>query len=107
MDITPEFIEQARKHGFKNLDIQKLIQLKTRRRSLVSANTESHMKHMIRAVAALVFCALVFSQVAHAAEEFKGNWTIRPAEAAGQVEFGLMHRMHGGRSQPRVQLAGR
>jgi bla regulator protein blaR1 len=27
-DITPEFIERARSHGFKNLDLDKLIQLK-------------------------------------------------------------------------------
>ena len=28
MDITPEFIKQAESHGFKNLSIEKLIQLK-------------------------------------------------------------------------------
>ena len=28
MDITPEFVKQARAHGFKNLSIDKLIQLK-------------------------------------------------------------------------------
>jgi hypothetical protein len=28
MDITPEFIAKAQKHGFKNLSIDKLIQLK-------------------------------------------------------------------------------
>jgi hypothetical protein len=26
--ITPEFIEQTRKHGFQNLDLEKLIELK-------------------------------------------------------------------------------
>jgi hypothetical protein len=28
MGITPQFIEQARSHGFKNLDLDKLIALK-------------------------------------------------------------------------------
>jgi hypothetical protein len=28
MGITPEFIQQASSHGFKNLDFNKLIQLK-------------------------------------------------------------------------------
>jgi hypothetical protein len=27
-DVTPEFVEKARKHGFKDLSLQKLIQLK-------------------------------------------------------------------------------
>ena len=27
-DLTPEFIERARKHGFQNLDLNKLIQLR-------------------------------------------------------------------------------
>ena len=26
--VTPEFIEQARKHGFQNLTLEKLIELK-------------------------------------------------------------------------------
>jgi hypothetical protein len=28
MGITPEFIEKARSHGFKDLDLDKLIELK-------------------------------------------------------------------------------
>ena len=32
------------------------------------------------------------------AEEFKGTWTIRPAEDTGRVYFGLQHHMHGGTS---------
>jgi hypothetical protein len=27
-DVSPEFIEQARRHGFKDLTLQKLIQLR-------------------------------------------------------------------------------
>ena len=28
MDVTPQFIEKARAHGFKDLNIEKLVQLK-------------------------------------------------------------------------------
>lgn len=33
------------------------------------------------------------------AAEFKGNWTMRPAEAAGKVYFGLSYHRDGGHSQ--------
>src|SRR5690349_21974167 len=46
----------------------------------------------------LLVWGLVAATVAQA-EEFKGTWTIRPAEEAGKVYFGLAHRMHGGSSQ--------
>src|SRR5881392_412303 len=50
----------------------------------------------------LSFPALVLSLLAlagpAAAEDFKGTWTIRPADDAGQVYFGLQHHMHGGTS---------
>ena len=36
--------------------------------------------------------------LAHAAEDFKGNWTIMPSSEAGKVHFGLMHRHDGGNS---------
>jgi len=46
---------------------------------------------------ALALILLALAGVAHA-EEFKGTWTIRPSEDAGQVYFGLAHHMHGGTS---------
>jgi hypothetical protein len=42
--------------------------------------------------------ALVYATVAKA-DDFKGTWTIRPAEEAGKIYFGLAHRRHGGNSQ--------
>jgi hypothetical protein len=33
------------------------------------------------------------------AAEWKGHWTMAPADKAGQVRFGLSHRMNGGNSQ--------
>lgn len=33
------------------------------------------------------------------AEEYRGNWTISKSERQGMVQFGLMHRMHGGHMQ--------
>lgn len=52
------------------------------------------MKIRITAVAAVVFCALMLavSQLASAAEEFKGTWTVARATEAGKVRFGLQHR---------------
>ncbi|HEU5136826.1 MAG TPA: hypothetical protein VFU13_16890 [Steroidobacteraceae bacterium] len=49
---------------------------------------------------ALVLCvwALGFSQPSHAADDFRGNWTIEPSKEAGKVQLALMHRMHGGSS---------
>jgi len=49
---------------------------------------------------ALMLCILPlsFSQVSHAAEDFKGSWTIAPSKEPGHVQLSLMHRMHGGSS---------
>ena len=46
---------------------------------------------------ALALVLLAFAGLA-CAEEYKGTWTIRPADDAGRVEFGLQHHMHGGTS---------
>jgi hypothetical protein len=54
-------------------------------------------KITLRALALYAF-ALVFSQAAMAAEDFRGNWTISPSKKADQVHLALMHRMHGGSS---------
>jgi hypothetical protein len=56
------------------------------------------MKTSTSKVLALVLCAwaLVNVNVALAAEEFKGSWTISPSNEAGKVHFGLMHRHKGG-----------
>lgn len=50
--------------------------------------------------AALILCALNLglAQQALAAEEFRGNWTVAPSKQPGHVQFGLIHRMHGGHS---------
>lgn len=58
------------------------------------------MKSSKTLFAALVLCALNLGLAHHvlAAEEFKGNWTIMPSKQAGQVRFGLIHRMHSGNS---------
>jgi len=58
------------------------------------------MKTRMTAIA-LVLCAFMlgYVQASHAAEEFKGNWTIRPSKQPGQVHFGLIHHRHGGNSQ--------
>src|SRR5687768_1853626 len=56
------------------------------------------MKTSTSSVLALALCAwtLAFAQIAPAAEDFKGNWTIRPSAEAGMVRFGLIyHRDHG------------
>ena len=57
------------------------------------------MKAKITALAAGLLCACVLSlaQVAHAAEPFKGNWTLSNFNQ-GMVHFALTHRMHGGNS---------
>ncbi|HYJ39759.1 MAG TPA: hypothetical protein VEW08_03145 [Steroidobacteraceae bacterium] len=57
------------------------------------------MKTRTTAFLALVFCAftLGFAPAASAAEEFKGNWTIRSSKQPGQVQFGLIHHRDGGR----------
>jgi hypothetical protein len=49
-------------------------------------------------VLALAMCAwtLATAQLASAAEDFKGSWTITPSTEAGKVQFGLMHRHNGG-----------
>jgi hypothetical protein len=56
------------------------------------------MKTSTSKVLALVLCAwaLASAQVTSATEAFKGNWTIRPSEGTGKVNFGLMHRHKGG-----------
>jgi hypothetical protein len=47
-----------------------------------------------------LLCTLSLAAVApsRAAGEFKGNWTIAPAQETGKVRFGLIHHMHGGNS---------
>jgi hypothetical protein len=52
-------------------------------------------------VLALLLCswALGFAPLAHAAEDFKGNWTLMPADEAGKVRFGLIHHRNGSNSQ--------
>jgi hypothetical protein len=47
---------------------------------------------------ALALILLGLAGVARAAE-FKGTWTIRPSDEAGQVYFGLAHHRDGGHSQ--------
>ena len=58
------------------------------------------MKTRMTAFVALVFCAftLGFTPASQAAEDFKGNWTIRSSKQPGQVHFGLIHHRDGGRS---------
>jgi hypothetical protein len=58
------------------------------------------MKTSTSSVLALALCAwtLAFAQIAPAAEDFKGNWTIRPSEETGKVRFGLIHHHKGGNS---------
>jgi len=48
--------------------------------------------------AVLLSCLLNLSS-AHAADDFKGSWTIMPSDDAGHVRFGLVHRSRGGSSQ--------
>ena len=50
-----------------------------------------------KAVAATLFFCLAFTRFAPAADEFRGSWTIRPAEDAGNLYFGLARR-HAGSS---------
>jgi hypothetical protein len=58
------------------------------------------MKTSTSSVLALALCAwtLAFAQIAPAAEDFKGSWTLQPSEGAGKVNFGLMYRRDGGSS---------
>lgn len=49
-------------------------------------------------VAALLVTSLALAPRAQA-EEFKGNWTLSKSEKQGMVQFGLMHRRHGGHMQ--------
>jgi hypothetical protein len=55
------------------------------------------MKTRITALLALVFC--VVASGLHAAEDFKGSWTISPSNEPGQIQFGLILRREGSRSQ--------
>jgi hypothetical protein len=59
------------------------------------------MKMRMTALAAGLLCAsvLAFVQVASAASEFKGNWTLAASDQAGMVRFGLMQRLNGGNMQ--------
>jgi len=59
------------------------------------------MKTRITSIFALVFCALTLglATASHAAEDFKGNWTIESSKQPGQVRFGLIHHHDGGNSQ--------
>jgi hypothetical protein len=58
------------------------------------------MKTRMSAFALLLFAlALGFSPALRAAEEFNGNWTMRPSKQPGQVYFGLIHHRDGGNSQ--------
>jgi hypothetical protein len=51
-----------------------------------------------RAIFATALFYLAFGQVARAAEEFRGSWTLAPSAAAGKVQFGLIRRHGGGQS---------
>jgi hypothetical protein len=42
---------------------------------------------------------LGFAPVVHAADDFTGDWTLRPSANAGKVRFGLIHQRDGGNSQ--------
>jgi len=55
------------------------------------------MKTQITMLLALVLIA--FAPSSRAAEEFKGNWTISRSSQPGEVQFGLIYRRDGGRSQ--------
>jgi hypothetical protein len=59
------------------------------------------MKTRILAVLALLLgtWALGLAPVAHAADDFTGNWTVRPSANAGKVRFGLIHQRDGSNSQ--------
>jgi hypothetical protein len=48
------------------------------------------------ALVAFSLCAWMLGAAALAAEEFKGKWTIEPAEEAGHVQFGMFRRHDGG-----------
>jgi hypothetical protein len=65
------------------------------------------MKSKKLTVLALLLCSwtLGFAQVLHAAEDFKGNWTIMPSDEAGKIRFGLIHHRNGGNSQHRSDWA--
>jgi len=60
---------------------------------------------------AALLCVIAIARPAPAAEDFKGNWTIRPSSETGQVHLGLIYRRDGGRSQsemdwPLAELEG-
>ena len=58
------------------------------------------MKTKFNAIVALVLCAftLGFAPALQAAEDFKGNWTMRASKQPGQVHFGLIYRHDHGNS---------
>ena len=49
---------------------------------------------------ALALCSLslALSQASHAADDFKGSWTLMPSKETGKVRFGLIHLRDGGNS---------
>lgn len=69
------------------------------------------MKTRITSFLAAVFCVLALAPSSHAAEAFKGNWTVSSSKEPGQVRFGLIYRRDGGHSQsemdwPLTELKG-
>ena len=58
------------------------------------------MKTKFNTIVALVLCAftLGFAPALQAAEDFKGNWTMRASKQPGQVHFGLIYRHDHGNS---------
>lgn len=56
-----------------------------------------NIRHALSAFTLLVFT--ICTGAAHAAEEFKGSWSILPSKEPGKVQFGLMYRTHDSHSQ--------
>jgi hypothetical protein len=68
-------------------------------------------KTLLSTFFAVLLCFLVIAPASHAAEDFRGNWTISSSSDPGHIRFGLIYRRDGGHSQsemdwPLAELKG-